>query len=693
VAVETEELVLKSNVASIAARDAAALNKLLAASDKINATTLTGNLYKQEQLRGVKAVTAELAKQDSISAKINNFDAGRAKKSADLAKSLKKLNDDATGKTAENEAKSAAKEKVRITKELGAEQKAQERAAKSAESERKKATRDAATEKKKADGEEKTARGIKDAAAKKSAEEEKKNGESVREGARKGAAALAGLFVSGLIVTAKVGLKIAEMAIEQTTFRETSQRALDRLTKGQGAATYDIAVNAAVHLGMDKETTVAQTKALLQAGISKETIPIALKAIADVSVDLGDEKGNALKEQLGKIARKSKFDAASVDGLAEAGVKAADVFEALKKKGESTTQVMARLKTNQVSAAEGIKAVLAAVEKTSGGAADATKTIPGLLNAIGIRFAGLFDKIDTGPLKDVLKTVLELFEGTKGDALKKELTGLGDALFGLLKPLTTAEGKKALGEGFDKAAAAAHDLAIIVSALGRGLDMVGKSGGFDLLLKTVEVLLGPLQTAADLIKVINGGASGLGGDTIAAAAPPVASSFDISAAANDNDAADVGGNMAKGVAKGVDDNAGAIGDSMVSAVNAAVQRAEAALGIASPAKRLVTTGKWSALGMAKGWNDNAGAVADAASGTAQMAASAAGGASGAGATASGGGGAGPQVNITVVIQGGKDPQATAQATAEAIGPIVRREIRAWQRDAAESGGSASSKVA
>jgi hypothetical protein len=766
VAVETEELVLKSNVAAIAAKDAAALDKLLAAADKVNDATLSGNLDKQAQLRNVKATTAELAKQAGIEAKLASFDAERAKASADLAKQLKKLNDDATGKTAADAEKRAAKEaaaldkskaneqkrvdglEARLRKETAATAKAQaaeakkeaaadervkkqiaagasailkkqaaeekasaavaKRSAKEAADTDKRLKKDAdAYDKhvrKTADAEYKTKQAASkkasaDAAAslktkaaeeKKAADESKAKSDAAMAGKIEGAIAVAKMALAAATVAAVIAIKVASVIIDETSFRESSTRALDRLTKGSGSATYDMAVNAAVKFGLDKATTVAQTKALLQAGIAKETIPLALKAIADVSVDLGEEKGNGLKEQLGKIARKNKFDTASVDGLAEAGVKAADVFEALKKKGESTTAVMARLKTNQVTAAEGIKAVLAAVEKSSGGAADATKSIPGLLNAISIRFFGLFDKIDTGPLKDVLKTVLELFEGAKGDALKKEVTDLGNALFNLLRPLSTAEGKKAIADTFDKAAKTAHDLAIVVGALERGIDKVGKGGGFTLLASALEELLRPLQTAADLITLINGGDAS-GGKSPAA---PVAATFDT-AAANDNGAADVGANMALGVSKGIDDNALTIGDSMVGAVDAAVKRAEALLGIASPAKRLVQTGKWSALGMAKGWNDNASAVADAASGTASMAAASAGGAAAMGGAGGNGGtpGAMPSISIQVIVEGGKGGEADAKAIAVALEPEVRQIVRRIQRDMSEQGGGPTSRVA
>ncbi len=150
-AVETEELVLKSNVASIAARDAAALDKLLAASNKVNDSTLSGNLDKSAMLASVKATTAELQRQMGIEAKIASFDAGRAKASADLAKSLKKLNDDATGKTADVAAKAKAladaKESAAAAKVLAAEQKSSDALSKAFAASRLKAEREVTAEK------------------------------------------------------------------------------------------------------------------------------------------------------------------------------------------------------------------------------------------------------------------------------------------------------------------------------------------------------------------------------------------------------------------------------------------------------------------------------------------------------------------------------------------------------------------
>jgi hypothetical protein len=259
-------------------------------------------------------------------------------------------------------------------------------------------------------------------------------------------AMLAAAALALVTASVKVLVKVGEMSIEQTTFREGAQSALDRLTKGSGAATYDATLKIAAKLGIDKNDAINQTKALLQAGLDKETIPLAIQAIADISVDLGDEKGNALKEKLAQFGHGKKIDAGAITGLAEAGVDANKVFEALKQKGESLDHVMARLKTNQVGSAEAIKAVLAAVESSSGGAAEGkAKSIPGLLNAISIAYEHLFDSANNAPVKDALGNVYKVISGPGGDKLRDALGKLGSQLFKtLLGPFEGAEGQKRL---------------------------------------------------------------------------------------------------------------------------------------------------------------------------------------------------------------------------------------------------------
>ncbi len=725
--VETEELLLKSNVASVAAKDAAALDKLLAAADKVNDATLIGNLEKSGMLASVKAVSAELSKQAGLEAKIASFDATRAKGNADLAKSLKKLNDDATGKTAAAEEKAAAAAKIKAAKDLATE-------TNKAAAESKKNSYTAGTD---AIKDSKTFAGIKDLVGKvfgkDAGDKLGKAGEELGAAVDKmgpggalllkaggglaaGAAAIAvAAAVLTVALAAKVLMKVAELSIEESTFREGAQGALDRLTKGNGAKTYDATLKLAAKIGLDKEDAIAQTKALLQAGLSQEVIPLAIQAIADISVDLGDEKGNALKEKLAQFGHGKKIDEGAIRGLAEAGVDATKVFEALREKGESVDHVLARLKTNQVSSAEAIKAVLAAVEASSGGAASGkAKSIPGLLNAISIAATGLFDKVDTTPLKGALSNVYAVLSGPAGDKLAKATTELGTQLFKtLFGPFQGPEGQKKLeilvtritelaGNATEALKAAAPYVASFVDILVAltGADQSKSDNGVAVLITEIadvaRMAIHPLDTFWKLAtKISNMGASLAGTLGLSSGAPI----FDAKGATIDtagpaaSASADVGGNMSKGVAQGITDNGGSVAVALSDVVNAAVKKAEAELGIASPAKRLAVTGKWTSLGMAKGMNDNAGAVADAGTNLASMAAGGAGAGGGASGGSAGGAGAMPSISIQITIEGGKGGAADAKATAEALEPELRRVIRRVQRDIAEGGGSFKSRVA
>jgi hypothetical protein len=382
--------------------------------------------------------------------------------------------------------------------------------------------------------------------------------------------AAAAMAAAAAILIGKALFKVAEMAIEQGEAKKAAVAALGRLSGGAGDEVYKTTVKLAADFNLDRDATIAQVKTLLQAGIGKAQIPLAIQAIADVSIDLGDEKGHALQEKLATLGRGKKINEDAIRGLAEAGVDANKVFENLKKKGESTAQVMARLKTGQVESAEAIKAVLAAVESTSGGAAaKAGQSIAGLANAIQIKVLDLFSDIDTGPLKELLLNLKKLFDAPEGAALKKEITGLGNAIFDLLRPLSSEEGKKKLAEGFREAASAARDLAVIVKALSDGMKAADDAGGLSIVLDIVHMLLDPLREAADLVRVIKG----LSGDD--SAAPKLPTGPMAADASAGGQAA--GENLASGFKVGI--LSGTAG-----AVSAAIDMAKAALaGVASPA--------------------------------------------------------------------------------------------------------------
>lgn len=467
-----------------------------------------------------------------------------------------------------------------------------------------------------------------------------KGGGAIAIGAAALAAASAGLLIAGAI-------KIGQVALEQSELKKATVAAFDRLSNGAGAESYKIALKLSADLNLDEGDAVAQVKGLLQAKVDKSVIPLVVTAAADIKIAKGDEAANALTKGIEKISNKGKFGTEAIDSLAEAGVNAADVYAALAKKGESVASVMARVKTNQVGAAEGIRAVLAAVEKTSGGLAKASgQSLAGLGASIQKSFLHLFDDVDTGPLKETLATVKALFDGEKGTKLKASVTELGNAIFGIFKGLNTPEGKKALSDGFDKAAEAASNAAVVMRALDRGVTALGSNGGFQVLAAAADALLAPLQQAAAIIKVISVLSGGDEKSTGGTTSPAVTSSFDTSAAAASANGA--GGDIAGGLASGVTAGGPEIAAAVTQAANDAVRAAKVALGIASPSKVFAGIGRYGALGLAKGMNDNAGVVADAGASMASASVGGAAGAMGSAAGSSGGGGSAPvQINITI----------------------------------------------
>jgi hypothetical protein len=402
-----------------------------------------------------------------------------------------------------------------------------------------------------------------------------------------GAAALAAAAALAIVAFAVKGaIAIGKVSLEESELKKSAVGALDRLSAGNGAAEYKVALKLSADLNLDEEDAVAQVKSLLQAKIDRATIPLVITAAADLRIAKGDEAASALTKGIAKISNKGKFDSEAINSLAEAGVNAADVYAALAKKGESVASVMARVKTNQVGAAEGIKAVLAAVEKTSGGLAKASgQTIAGLASSIQKSFLHLFDDVDTGPLKETLKTIKALFDGDKGDKLKASVTSLGNAIFDVFRTMNTPEGKKALSEGFDKAAQAASDAAVVVRAFDRAITSASNNGGFSVLGAAVDAILEPLKMAADFVKVLdllkggdgsgNDRPAGAGGDKAPIVAPPIDTSKTALDAATGGQVA--GENLASGFTAGI--LSGTNG-----AVNAAIDMARKALdGVASPA--------------------------------------------------------------------------------------------------------------
>ena len=500
-----------------------------------------------------------------------------------------------------------------------------------------------------------------------------------------GAVILAAAAALGAVAV-KLLIAGAQIAIAESTFKQGAVGAFDRKTGGKGEAQYQQTLGLAAKLGLTKEDAVEQTKVLLQAQVSREQIPLAITAIADISVD-DPSKGAALKEKIAQFGRGKKVDEGAIRGLAEAGVNVNDVFDALKKKGESTDQVIARLKTNGVSAAEAIKATISAVEKGSGGAAaKAAESIPGLINRLKIGFGSLFDSVDLAPIKDALTSVASVLEGPVGAEFKTSLTGLFGQLFHtLFDPFKGPEGQKKLEALFKTISSAATETTAALKALaplvqvlvdvstaigGSGKDATQGSPVLAFLKALVQGFVGLTsaqpQLVLDSVRTLLDMAGQLAG-------------IDASGAAQG-----IGTGIVDGIISGITSGAAGVVQSITSLATTAITAAKTAFDQHSPSKVFESIGHNNALGLVGGHEKGGAAVA-------VSGANLAGGAIGAANSnglAGGGAGGGMVIHFApqIVLPAGSSAEvrAAAQAGVEASYPMFEANMRRWMRNRGEA---------
>lgn len=260
------------------------------------------------------------------------------------------------------------------------------------------------------------------------------------------AASAAALAIAATLISVKALASVASAGIEAS---DAKARALAGLGVG-GEATRAGVFKVAVELGLGPEETqdfMVRAKRLLSTGFARDQVPVVLKTVANFGVQAGDEKANALATQLEKIQSKGVFNAEAVTGLAEAGVRAELVYKKLAAStGLTIDQVKAKVKTGQLDVQAGIKGILDAANEQSGAAgALAANTVGAKMNGLKTLAGTLFEDVDTGPLKEVLGTVTELFGGPGGAELKSAVTELGGEIFKtLFGPFQGPDGKAKL---------------------------------------------------------------------------------------------------------------------------------------------------------------------------------------------------------------------------------------------------------
>ena len=419
----------------------------------------------------------------------------------------------------------------------------------------------------------------------------------------------------------------AQMAIEAASFKEDTIAAFSSLVGGQQAAVelFDKADELAGRLGLADEQVVGQLRKLMTSGFSSDTALGVVQAAADLAAARGSEAADAFSSLIATMEAKGKFDSRSMLQFAKLGIRAEDVYDSLAKKLKKTrAEVEALVKAGQIDASTGIEAVLDTVQGKFGGAgAKAADTFSKLLFRVKDAIGDLFQDVDLGPLKDVLRNVLAVFNGPAGEELKAAVTDLFSTIFDVMtRAFQGPEGQARIAQMFRNLASTLQFVADVIARHGpQIIDTMGKI--FDLFNKksdgssgwgaAMDILRAIVDFAADLMQGDVVGTI----DTIIALfnrlfGMDVPSFSDLLSKMWDGlpdfggDAMGIGQQIINGLVSGILGGASAVVSSIVSVATAAIRAAESALQIRSPSRVFEGLGSLTAQGFAAGVeNDNA----------------------------------------------------------------------------------------
>ncbi len=476
-----------------------------------------------------------------------------------------------------------------------------------------------------------------------------------------------------------------ELGVQMSGQKQRAVGALSKLDKGKGEQDYQVAVKLAAELGMDSvDPVIDQYKKLLQAGFSREEIPLFVKAAADLGAVKGEEKAKGFLEQITKMANKGgKANAEALNAMAEAGVNTEDVLKRLAKKGETLDQVRARLKTGQVEAKALAKAAAESVEAQMGGIAG--QGFFAKLNATKLGLMHLFDGLDMKPLEEALDSVGAVLKGPMGAELKASLTKLFDQMVHtFIDPFRGKQGEERLANivkgVITLASVATKVFAVVAPLLDRGIDGFSRIAAMD-------IEGSPALKGLNALKNIIVGVLTLDPAQVAQGWNTLLEMIGILPDQAGAKATAIGSSVIDGIVSGITGGA----DSAIGAVVGVVQRmidaAKSAQDSHSPSKKYEMLAKWNMQGLAKGANDNADLAVNAhvaAVDKTMAGAAGAGGAAGAPPIQGGAASGGP---VTIIVQA--TPQTTdahARAMGAAAGAAYLdhlRNKRRAQRDTRE----------
>ena len=464
----------------------------------------------------------------------------------------------------------------------------------------------------------------------------KMGGASAIASAALGIVADAAVAVLGILANLAKGVALA--ALKFTILAQSAKGSFQQLTgSGPRAAQKQISKTAkmAAALGLDVAVSLKQFNKLIAFRFPPEQARSIIAMSADLRVlGASADEASRVVGVIQDIQAAGKLGAGDISDLADAGIDASRVYDALAKNlGKSKEEVLKLLAAGKITADQGIKAIGDAIknklhlEKFGDAAKKQVKTLGGFVGFLKSNFqlalleigekiapklqkaldqldlAGFFDSKTFATFKDVvagvfgfivdsLAVVIPLFKafakgiadslGTAGPALSV----LGKSLLNILTQKDTLRGLTVIFRLFGAVLGAVGVVAAGIAALIANL------------VAQITVLVGAVGSVAGaIIDWVNslGGLSGI---------------FD----AVINGVSSLGKRMIEGIIGALTGGSGAVASALKGVVDGAIAAAKAALGISSPSKVFKDIGINTMVGFQKGMADEGPRVSAATAG-------------------------------------------------------------------------------
>lgn len=295
-------------------------------------------------------------------------------------------------------------------------------------------------------------------------------------------AAIAGAALGAAAVGAAV--KFAQAAFEMRAFESSARFAFNQLlgSSEKGSAAFEHAIATANKLGLAQNDVLQSTNDLFAAGFDGGEVDNLIKSFADLKTLNPAADLKLIGKAISQIKGKGKLQMEELRGqLADQGLQVSKVIEEIaKSRGVTIAEVEKAITAGEVGSDEGIRAILATINKLGGGqaagaVAEAAKdsTLRGQVANVKNAFSDFVRSmdIDGGPMKEALAEVVDLL---KDPEVRKAATELANAIIKL-----GGASLKGLARGLKDAAPHVTEMFDALKGEdGQGLERLGNAAGF-----------------------------------------------------------------------------------------------------------------------------------------------------------------------------------------------------------------------